>query len=133
MDSIHDLYLPLVHRRPGLIIYWVSVIVVVSIVLMNLVTAVLVENAISSARMDDEMEAYYTRKILRRLTPEIKQVFKQLDSSGNDAVSIRELVDAIEEGIDIPDELKDIIQPDKLVDLFEYLDLDGSGELSEAE
>merc|ERR1712196_308717 len=50
------------------------------------------------------------------------------------SVSIKEIISGIGQmSVKLPRELQDVLKPDKLVDLFEFLDVDGSGELSEVE
>jgi len=56
VDSVSSIYWPLVKNRRYLFFYFGLVIVVVSIVLMNLVTANLVETAIARSKRDEEME-----------------------------------------------------------------------------
>merc|ERR1712060_822964 len=66
--------------------------------------------------------------------PVIKNVFNELDSSGDGMIQISEIIGGIGNmSLNLPFELKKILTPDKLVDLFDFLDLDGSGELSEVE
>merc|ERR1711953_910975 len=68
------------------------------------------------------------------MIPVIENVLDELDSSGDGNVQICEIIGAVGRvGVDLPNELRDILTPDKLVDLFDFLDLDGSGELSKIE
>merc|ERR1719188_315090 len=50
VDGMADIYLPLIHAKPLLLVYFPPVIMLLSIVLMNLITAVIVEGAIQSAQ-----------------------------------------------------------------------------------
>jgi len=129
-DSIAAIYVPIVKVRPVMCIYFVIIILVVPVCLMNLVTAVIVEHAIESAKTDADIAQNAMRKRLTELKPQIKQVFQLLDKSGDGFIQFSE-IDF--DRIDIPDDLRDIVQPALLSDLFEFLDLDGSGELDEKE
>ena len=53
-DSIAAIYSPLIKARPVLVLYFLALLFIVSIALMNLVTAVLVEGALEHARQEKE-------------------------------------------------------------------------------
>lgn len=133
MDSTAAVYVPLIQRSPALAIYFLLLLVVVAIALMNLITALIVEDAISSAHMDEEMQAFYTRQKLKQLTPALRALFRSLDKSGDGLVEIKEVVHSLKQGLSIPKELQEILNPARMVDLFEALDADQSGDLSESE
>jgi voltage-gated sodium channel len=134
MDSIAQIYTPLVHHNPYLVLYFGIMVMLVSVTLMNLVTAIIVEDSIARANADAEMEQHYARQKMKQLTPAIRQVFHQLDTSSDGAIQIKEIISGVGQlTIKLPTELQDVLKPDKLVDLFEFLDLDGSGELTEVE
>merc|ERR1719323_1796079 len=57
LDSVGAIYRPLVAKQYHLVFYFVSIILVVPIVLMNLVTAVIVESAIEQAGQDKQARA----------------------------------------------------------------------------
>ncbi|CAK0854911.1 unnamed protein product [Prorocentrum cordatum] len=129
-DSIASIYVPIIKVRPVLCVYFITVILVVPVCLMNLVTALIVDHAIGCAKTDADMAALAVRRRLRDLKPQINQVFKALDQSGDGHIQFSE-IDF--DTISIPDDLRDIIQPALLSDLFEFLDVDDSGELDEQE
>jgi len=141
MDSIASIYSPLIYRNPWLLLYFIPLLLLISVTVMNLVTAALVEDAIASARMDSEMEQVYTRKRLKQLIPEIKQVFRVLDVSGDGTIGLDELVERItamiqENQLKMPKEVSNILDPDKMGDfeaIFDFLDCDGSKTISEDE
>jgi hypothetical protein len=129
-DSIAEIYVPIIEAQPLLAIYFCGLWLVVTVSLMNLVTAVIVENAISNAGEDAEMTLNERRKQLKRLIPSIKDVFQALDADGTGMLTLEELNFS---KVKMPQELRDIIQPDKLHDLFEFLDMDESGEIDSKE
>merc|ERR1719387_2429211 len=51
-DSIGAVYEPLMYESPGLVVYFGCIAMVISICLMNLVTAVLVDTCITSTQKD---------------------------------------------------------------------------------
>merc|ERR1740138_67622 len=80
------------------------------------------------------MESYYARLKMKSLAPAITQVFRNLDTTNDGAIQMREIINGIGQlSVKLPAELRDVLKPDKLVDLFEFLDVDGSGELTETE
>merc|ERR1719324_1860245 len=56
LDSIAGVYEPMIRKDWRLFFYFFSFIVIVSIVTMNLVTAVVVERALAQAEEDKEMQ-----------------------------------------------------------------------------
>lgn len=135
-DNISTLYVPLVQARPWLAVYWLFTLLVVSILLMNLVTAIVVEDSITRASQDVEMQNARVKRKLKRYKPIIESVFEELDVSGDDCLQISEVIEGLKNmhalRTKIPEDLKCALS-DKLVDLFEYIDIDGSGTLSKAE
>lgn len=69
-DSISAVYAPLCMVRPPLIIFFILVILTVSVSLMNLVTAILVEGALANAANDKELSRHDLKaKAQRSLWP----------------------------------------------------------------
>lgn len=131
MDSIANVYFPLIDFKPTLAVYFGGVFVVVSISLMNMVTALIVNSALETARDDLEMEAEQMRSTLHRIDPLIHQMFEELDKTGDGSITIKEVQEAVQNnGLQFPYEIRTRIAEDKLVELFAVLDSDGSGELS---
>merc|ERR1719245_592732 len=79
------------------------------------------------------MEAVYARQRLKKLQPVIREYFRQINVNNDGQIKIGEITNAIESGIPVPAPLKDYISPASMLDLFDALDLDGSGELNEHE
>merc|ERR1719217_1385579 len=127
MDSIGSVYTPLVHKSPYLIAYFMCFLIVVSVSLMNLVTAVIVDGALEQSRQDKEVQKAYEKQTIKKMIPVIKHLFKELDKEGNELLTLDELINA---GDEVQEEMQKIMQKDEVADIFDLSDTDGSGEIS---
>jgi len=129
-DSISSIYFPLIVSKPVLCVYFVALIMMITLALMNLVTAALVDDSMSMTRMDDEMEAVYTRHRLQKIKPSIVELFRKIDLDDNGMIQQNEVLDAINSGFEMPKELKGIMTETHILDIFVSLDDNGDGQLS---
>jgi Ca2+-binding EF-hand superfamily protein len=86
---------PLMVKQPYLCLYFIFFITVSVFVLMNLITAVIVENAFSIAKDDEEMKA---KQVEKRNQDEIKGLaimFKDLDEDQSGELNKREFENAL--------------------------------------
>ena len=65
LDNIAEVYYPLIMHRPFLCVYFFPILIFISIGLMNLVTAALVENAMQTAAHEAEEERLKLKKRVR--------------------------------------------------------------------
>jgi len=126
MDSIAAIYHPLIVHDLTLLLFFLPFILVVSISLMNLITAIIVEAAIEQGKQDREALARYKQARVKSLLPSLKQLFKDFDADGDETVTISEIKNANEE---VRQQLEGFMQVDSLEELFEMIDVDGSGEI----
>jgi len=134
LDSVSSIYGPLVREFPGLLLYFLPVILVVSISLMNMVTAVLVEGALTQANNDRETQKYLAMRKITEARPIFQALFKQLDKDGDQTIELSEL--ARLELADFPPLFRQVFQDFKfesIMELFEILDCDVSGKIMEDE
>eukprot|EP00927_Polykrikos_kofoidii_P029184 TRINITY_DN25280_c1_g1_i1.p1 TRINITY_DN25280_c1_g1~~TRINITY_DN25280_c1_g1_i1.p1 ORF type:complete len:701 (+),score=105.19 TRINITY_DN25280_c1_g1_i1:97-2103(+) len=129
LDSIAAIYKPLVMDAPtGMgyfnIIYFLLFIFFVSISLMNLVTAVMVEGSLQQANADKESLRAHEEQRKRLLMPKLRDMFKRLDVDGNGAVSMQEITLGPRW---ITSELKNLTHTEDLSEIFSLLDDDDSG------
>jgi voltage-gated sodium channel len=133
LDSISGFYFPMILEKPALSIYFLALVVFVGVALMNLITAMLVEAAVVSASEDKEMQAFYNRQKEKKLKPSLEQFFALLDKSGDNVVTAKEIVEDLQAEIEIPSNLRGVVTEARIVELFDHLDHDGNGELTQEE
>jgi len=125
-DSVAAIYGPMIRKQPYLLLYFVGFMVIVNITLMNLITAVIVQGAIENGKADREVKLAVNKKKRDKMVPRIRAIFDRLDQDKGGTVTLEEVAGA--DGR-MKEELLDLVQSDNIVELFELLDIDGSGEL----
>jgi hypothetical protein len=124
MDSIGSIYRPLILQDPMLIVFFLPFILVVSIALMNLVTAVIVEGAIEQGKNDRESQSRYKAYAFKKMIPGLRAMFHKLDADGSGTLSLEELIEAPQ---DVKMHFEEILNVESMVELFEIVDVDNSG------
>merc|ERR1719183_1269837 len=89
VDSIAEIYTPMVSKNPMLGIYFVLILMIVPISLMNLVTAVIVEGSLEQAKEDQEVAKTYKNKLIVKMMPRIEKMFERLDVDGSGDISLK--------------------------------------------
>ena len=107
-------------------IFFVPLMFIVSISLMNLVLALIVEVSMDSSANEKADEKDMKAKQFRRQLPTIKKIFSSLDTDGSGSITMNELES-------IPAEVKTallkVVPSDDMVSIFEIVDEDGTGEV----
>lgn len=133
-DSLASIYLPLCKVEPSLVLYFLAMWLVVTVALMNLVTAIIVENALAKGREDAEEKQNILRKMLKKHLPDIEEVFDKLDLDKSGCLEMAELQEAARDAkIILPEDLKEYVDPFKLLEIFDLLDADRSGMIERSE
>jgi len=127
LDSVGGIYKPVILAYPALAIYFVAFIFIVSIALMNLVTAIMVQSALDQDHQDKTRIRARQQERRKRQVKQLKDMFHDLDADGSGMLSDDELIQAPDE---IKDQLVDILETDDLEELFRLLDYDNDGEVS---
>lgn len=93
-DSIASIYKPFLMidpMAPFLAIYFSLAVVVIGIVLMNLITAVVVNSALEQADKDKDAQLHFEETERKKLVKDLKKMFKRLDEDNSGHVTLDEL------------------------------------------
>eukprot|EP00439_Symbiodinium_sp_Y106_P073186 s784_g13.t1 len=124
LDSIGIIYKPLIKHQFYLLLYFMSFLLLLSIALMNLVTAVMVNSSLDQATQDKEaLKAWESARRAKQID-HLKDMFLTLDEDGSGELTLDEINNAPEE---TQQQLKEIVATDDLKELFDMLDYDGGG------
>jgi hypothetical protein len=131
LDSVAGVYMPLILAKPALTPFFICIIMTLSIVLMNLVTAVIVEAALEQASEDKDIVRVQTRDTIQKLRPSVVKFFRSIDVDESGAVSPDDLATIYIS--DMPADLRPHLRVDSMEDLYQLLDADNTGCLNEQE
>jgi len=131
LDNMSTVYYPIVRAKPVMAFFFLPLILTVSIALMNLVTAMLVERALDQAQRDENLRKSELKRKVRYLVPRIKEIFDKIDLDGSGKITLEEV--AAFQPEDLPPLLRDTVSAESLLELFEMLDIDGSGDVDQDE
>lgn len=124
LDSVGAIYKPLIELDWFLATYFICVILVVSIVLMNLVAAIIINSALEQAMQDKELlkrdEASRRKKMLR----DLNEMFHRVDEDGSGELSKEELTLASAEDKAFIYSCTEVEDP---LEFFDMIDVDKTG------
>jgi len=126
LDSFSAIYRPLVMERPELLLYFVPFVLIVSIALMNLVTALMVNSSLEQASSDKNLQEQEETLRRKELVTVLRRAFEELDADDSGMIDVGEMRMAPK---DIQDLLYDIVGGEDPVQIFELLDLESKGRL----
>lgn len=145
LDSTAVIYEPLVWRFPSLLLYFCSIAMVVSIALMNLVTAILVDAAINQSNDDKELSHSRLRTKVKKLLPMLEDMFDEIDVNDDERISAND-VHEFSSGdhtlnsfglagfkAQLPRDLKAAFSEMSLIEIFENIDSQNAGFLDKQE
>eukprot|EP00927_Polykrikos_kofoidii_P071554 TRINITY_DN67815_c0_g1_i1.p1 TRINITY_DN67815_c0_g1~~TRINITY_DN67815_c0_g1_i1.p1 ORF type:complete len:590 (-),score=67.52 TRINITY_DN67815_c0_g1_i1:37-1785(-) len=129
-DSVAVIYRPLILEssdnffRCILIAYFASYVLLVSVALTSLITALMVESAAEQSQNDREIGKLVETERRRALLPEVKKMFRVLDTDSDGELSLADLAAAPEQ---LQEDLLYLMKTDDLQELFRLMDDDFSG------
>lgn len=124
LDSVGAIYKPLIEKDPILLIYFAAVILTIPVVLMNLVTAVIVQGAMEQAMQDKEAQRCREERNKEQLMKRLAAMFYRLDDDGSGTISRYELSNVSAEDMEFLYDSTDVSDP---MNIFDSLDVDGDG------
>merc|ERR1719446_1832764 len=97
-DGTNYIYTPLM-RVQGfpIVLFVISYFLLVTIALMNLIMAVIVDAAIEMKKADKEAEREYAEVEAKAMKPEIQEAFKSMDTNGDGLLTLREFLNSDKE------------------------------------
>lgn len=114
---------PLLKESPDLWLFFVSYVAVASLVLMNLVTAVIVENAIQMTRDDEEQRLHEMKQQKDKELANLRKIFVTLDRDQSGEITGDEFERACHENPDIVNKFKLIgFEDESIMKIFQDLD-----------
>lgn len=124
LDNMSTIYKPLIEEDALLCVYFIILILVVSILLTNLITAVIVNSTLEQNILDKEAVDTDETMKFKDLVHELREMFTRLDVDHTGQISQSEF-------LHIRDEDKEALcramQVDSPSDIFKALDVDQSG------
>jgi voltage-gated sodium channel len=131
LDGPGVIYGAMIPFKPmTLSIFFVLYILVVSLSLMNLVTANLVQGSLEQASKDKEVNNAYRAVAMKKMIPTIREVFMAMDVDHSGNVCVEEILKA---PLEVQEELRKVMEMDDFIELFEILDVDANGTLNAEE
>jgi len=132
MDSYHNFMREIMRFLPFSWMYFYAYIAVAVFVLMNLVTAIIVENAVTTSQNDHAYQVQQKESKRQKELAELCELFAFMDADGSGTLSWAEF----KESFDDPEMSKKWFlldfQPEECKELFALLD-DGDGEIETKE
>jgi predicted permease len=126
-DSVGSIYVPMCKYNNALVGYFITFMLLVSICLMNLVTAVIVESSFEQASQDKEVAKAHKARVVDKMMPKLREMFDTLDADGDGEITLEEFGNCDQA---TREHLCELFNTDDLVELFEILDVDGGGSVS---
>lgn len=122
LDSWTFIARPMMMKAPWVAFYFVALILLVVMVLLNLITAVIVENAFSIVQEDEDAALREKEKMKEEQIEKFRVMFKEMDADGSGTMSFTELEDSMDKpGVQTAFKALEIEQSE-LGELWELLD-----------
>lgn len=131
MDAMAAIYSPLIKNKPHLALYFWGVFFSVSVLLMNLINSVLIRATLENAEADKVAKKHVLHAELKQSLPVLEEVFEAMDTDNDGFLTASEFdqfpMELIPRKFWIP------FSVSSMQDIFQMLDVDCSGALSQQE
>jgi len=123
-DDTSQIYRPMVEARVELVVYFMSLILIVGVVIMNIVIAVLVNGALEQADQDKSVLKLERNRQKRQMLAALREMFDRLDETGCGQVTLHNLLSASQDDKALLHDFMELKDP---LEVFHSLDIDESG------
>lgn len=130
LDSWIGVVQPIVYEKPALMLYFLVVILVCAIALMNLVTATIVNSALDASAEDKSAEKVWLAAQRLAVKDKLAAAFTQGDSDGDGFLTKEELQEHFESDKTIQMQLEVFGSLEDILGLYDIIDREGSGSLT---
>jgi voltage-gated sodium channel len=130
MDNVAAIYSPLIKADWTLAFYFMLIIIFVPIVVMNIITAVMVNSAMENAEYDREAQKQVEENRRKKLVKILDVHFEEMDADGSGNISLEELEHA---GYEVHDLLRQLTHLDNVNAIFTELNVKDQVALSREE
>merc|ERR1712217_590869 len=100
---------------------------------MNLVTASIVTGAMAQCQEDEELQKVEQSNRVKKLMPLFQEMFDKVDTEGTGSITIQQVEAFAGEQHPEFNKALEYFEFESVMELFEVLDIDGSGELDQEE
>lgn len=130
LDSWHSIARPLMAKSWVACFFFVLLIMVTTLCLLNLITAVIVNNAFSRKMQDVELQAAIMKEQAIKEIEDLKEIFAEIDEDGSGSLSHEEYEQAVKhnERVGMKLQLLDV-QPNEWDEIWTILD-DGGNDVT---
>jgi len=95
LDGWSDIARPLMKKSMMVLVFMVAVIAIVTLILLNLITAVIVKNTFRHSAQDEELKAHIKKEKVIRDIEDLCDIFTEIDTDGSGMLSYEEYSDAL--------------------------------------
>lgn len=127
LDNTSEIYVPLVTRDPWLFIYFGMILLVISVIAFNLLSAVIFNTTMEQNVQESDAARKNQEEEWSLLLGDLKRMFLRLDQDGSGHLSREEVQNIHPTDMEQLTKALNIKTP---MEVFQTLDVDGSGELS---
>jgi voltage-gated sodium channel len=122
---------PAMKFQPAIWLFFILYVAVAMLVLLNLVTAVIVENAMANSKQDDKQKLIELEEAKAAQVTSLKRVFAALDVDGSGEISEAEFIHACTNRQEIINKFKLLdFDEREMMNLFKDLEVSNDGQLS---
>jgi len=133
-DNWGEISLPIIHKDPRTAILLIPIAITLTLGLMNLILAVIVERASEARERDFEARMKMKQMEVKGHKKELERIFQDMDIGGDGQLGLDELINAYDNSAHLQNAMKLLdVEREELPSLFKFLDVDHSGAISYSE